>query len=105
MALGIEELTREVGEAKLHEAEFMIANNVKPPEAVEHVMQKMKARQTNRQMPVEATGWPCLAREGSAVPRNCGCKPACQENRVWLELMSRVKPRWCAYTLPIPSCD
>ena len=97
MALGIEEITREVGEAKLHEAEFMLANNVEPPEAVGHVTCKeKKARQTDRQIPVEATGWICSARKGSVVHRNRGCKPAYQESRVWLELISRVKPRWCA---------
>ena len=85
MALGIEELTREVGEAKLHEAEFMLANDIKPPVTIEHVTCKekkeKKARQVFKPIPVEATGWVCSTRKGSAVHRNCGGIPACQKKQ------------------------
>ena len=82
MAMGIEELTREVGQAKLHEAEFMLANDITPPEAVRHVTCKeKKSRQSGKQIPVEATGWVCSARKGSAVHRNCGGVPACQKKQ------------------------
>ena len=85
MALGIEELTREVGEAKLHETEFMLANDIKPPVGVEHVTCKVnkekKASHVVKPIPVETTGWICSARKGSAVHRNCGGMPACQKKQ------------------------
>ena len=81
MAMGIEGLTQEVGQSKLHEAEFMLANDIKPPEQVEHITCKKKKRPESKPKPVEADGWICSARKGSAVHRNCGGKPACQKKR------------------------
>ena len=46
MALGVEELTQEVGQARLHETDFLLANDVKPPESVGHVTcREKKTRQ------------------------------------------------------------
>ena len=69
-----------VGQAKLHKAEFMLANDIKTPEAVRHVTCKEEeARQSGKHAPVKATGWVCSARKGRAVHRNCGSILAGQE--------------------------
>ena len=96
MAMGIEKLTQEAGQAKLHETNFLhaVVSNRQGQSNTSHARRGRDASWISRYQLRQLVGF--ARPRGSAVHRNYGGVPACQEKRNSTENSLEAESKWCA---------